>query len=1799
MADKCKSMDILKKERSQLRTSFTKAQRKLEELLSHKDEHKKSNDEAEAQLDLMRMRLEAIAEKDDAISTLLYAEEADDSVLEEEQEKVDHYQLQYFQAQKRVERERIDPEQSSSNGSVVSSVSTMKTQKYKLPVLKLKEFDGDLKNWMPFWGQFEKIHKDNSLEDIDKLGYLTMSMVPDTAGYKLVESFPATKEMYAQVIAALQARFGRSDLLTEYYIREVLKLIIDQNKDKQLCIVALYDKLQSHLRNLEALGVSSQNYAPILLPLVLSCIPEYLLQLWERSTNHKNSSVESLENLLQFLKIEVESAQKLDLAKKGFGVSTNSNNISPKAKDRRADNEPRYPTAAALVNTFPNTSCLFCARHHKSADCEHAKKLSMQERRDKVNMQRACYTCLETGHRAIQCNRQVKCMVCSGKHYAIMCSGIVRSSVPEHGHVENVTLTTVAVSCNTAMQTLIVNLIGKDNRVKPVRVLIDTGSQRSYVSEKVAKDMGYVPIDQEAVQHVLFGGGKTNVVHHNLYHINVAALDLTFKCNFKALSQDVICGSVSSVPDGPWVSELARQNIRLSDMNAGTDIDILVGSDIAGKLWTGKRVILSSGLVAMETLLGWTLCGKVPSVTSRQNSVATVVTDLFVRDASVADLWSLDVLGITDPAGKVSQAEIDKETEEHFLSTVQVNDEGRYEIRLPFVKNHPPLSSNYASAIKRLENLNKKLKQDGYFDSYQAVLDDWVSKGIVEEVPEEDLDKFSHYLPHRHVVKPNSTTPVRPVFDASAKEHDKVSLNQCLETGPNLIDKIPACLARFRKNQYGVSGDIEKAFLQISINGKDRDYLRFLWQEKDGRLKVFRHCRVVFGVSSSPFLLESCIKLHLQTILTQCKVNESPYSSDFIELLEESFYVDNCLTSLETLKDVEEFRHVASSVMNEKMFKLRGWEFSGEKSSTPTNVLGLLWNKEKDTLAINNESLLTMDLKKITKKVMLSAAHRVFDPIGMVSGFTLLPKLLIQQTWEKGLTWTEEVDESMKEKFMQWMSEVPLLSKLQIPRWAMCLKSIEKMSLHVFSDASALAYAAVVFIRIEHENDVTIQLLASRARVAPSTKTKDGMAMSIPRLELLAASIATRLCKTVVEDFKLFGIKITFWTDASTVLAWILKNEPWNVFVMNRIKEIRSLSDGCEWRHVPGELNPADLPSRGSSLKKIIQLKWWEGPSWLRGSPTHWPLPETNFNEEEVNKEKKKTVVSSTLSSTIVNTTADWYYTKFSQFKKVVRTIGWMMRFKHNTLKKDDQKCGELTAEEYSAAEKKVLMLVQKETFSDTSHPKLTTLMPFVDESGLIRLKTKVLNLPDADDFSQPIVLPNADHPVVRRLIVDVHNSNCHAGTQILMSILRKQYWILGGRRTIRAVLSSCVVCKRFLSKRMEVAPNPLPEARVNNAKIFEVTGVDLAGPLRIKSDNNGTKKVWVCLFTCAVYRAVRLELVSNISTDSFIQALKRFCSKQGRPRVIYSDNGTNFVGFDSASDRLDWDAIACYSSAIKIDWRFNPPSAPWWGGFWERLIGILKSLLRRVLGRSFVNYETMTTILCDCESVINSRPLTYMSDDVNELAVLTPAMFLHELEETNVPEFDLIETSNLQQQFKYRRDLKKQLQERFKLEYLGQLQLFSCKKKEHTVRVGDVVLIGDDNMKRIDWPYGRIVELIPGKDRKVRVVQVLTKSGVLTRPIQRLYPLETFKCPCPETAQDCLEPDNASDKGQILPSHESHQPLTDDNNQTLTAPKSGQLPEDIDIVSEDVVNGGTRLKDNVPLLTRRGRCVRKPSRFD
>ncbi|CAG7817296.1 unnamed protein product, partial [Allacma fusca] len=317
-----------------------------------------------------------------------------------------------------------------------------------------------------------------------------------------------------------------------------------------------------------------------------------------------------------------------------------------------------------------------------------------------------------------------------------------------------------------------------------------------------------------------------------------------------------------------------------------------------------------------------------------------MVATSMIGNLSIQQLWDLDVIGIQDPIITKSKKEIDEDIKSHFIQSVKINEEGRYEVELPWVMPRSSIANNWGQAVKRLVSTTKRLKESGHYEIYEEVFKDWLKEGVIEQVPDEDLNKSeAHYLPHRAVIRDDSsTTKVRPVFDASCKLAKSLSLNDCLAKGPNQLELIPDILLRFRWKQIGAIADIRKAFLMISVSQLDRDYLRFLWWENDKEtVKVMRHRRVVFGVNSSPFQLAAIIEHHL--------LNKG---TDTANLLLKSFYVDNCVISLETAEIYESFKSKAIELMAEAKMDLRLWESNlefHESGSKTSKVLGLNWDR--------------------------------------------------------------------------------------------------------------------------------------------------------------------------------------------------------------------------------------------------------------------------------------------------------------------------------------------------------------------------------------------------------------------------------------------------------------------------------------------------------------------------------------------------------------------------------------------------------------------------------------------------------------------------------------------------------------------------------------------------------------------------------------------------------------------------------------------------------------------------------------
>lgn len=1724
---------------------------KMEEFLrtrkAHRSEFKKLLEEWKAlkskdPIDKTRLRVQfvlieelyqTIFDLDQKIKENMIAEEVEEKKMEEELDAARDIRKEYETVKIEIDNFVVEKTQLAPPSEFGGSCFGDGELGMRLPKVQLKKFSGKYLDWLGFWAQFEKIHLSTRLTGSDKFQYLLMALEEGTEEYDIVSGFPQTDENYQDAVNALKRRFGNEDMLLQVYIRELLKLVISNvNNKEKLPLPTLFIKVDSHLRALKTLNLAAADPASWLFPLVESCLPDDVLINWQRGLQGKlDTSLEEptktrLDLLMEYLGKEVDIRQRLGIVREGFqttDVGGGSRALKRKmleshGGERLSGKATKVAGPVATLSGFQNVerknpSCIFCGKlGHHAKDCYSAKRLSFEARKKRAAENKLCFDCL--GNHGGRCDKKQRCSLCGGGHILNMCRQLkgaeknVQLERPQQQRKEwNSDVFTQSksnqiTSGQVSLQTLKVE-IRNGKKSKIARAFLDCGSQRSYILKSVAHELNLEKIGTEVVTHELFGGLRTERVVHDKFVIVIGSKDGTYQCQMEMRDQKEISRFLpgTCTTDQQLWRELQNNNINLTDVgDSSTTIDILIGADYYGLMLTGNIKHLELGAVAVETKLGWTLIGETErNKNFVENWKNIQCTSMSNTDYSVTQLWDMDTIGVRDPVEVITVQKTEAQEKQKFFANLTRNSDGRYVIKLPWKDYCPSLPTNIEIAKKRLESTTKKLKVLRLMETYGRLFQSWEEEGFIEKVV--DLDRGTrsiHYIPHRAVVKPSSlTTPVRPVFDASCKVGNHPSLNDCLHKGENYILLIPEVLLRFREKAIGFIADIRKAFQTIEVEEEDRDVMRFLWWAPDGGIMKYRHKRVMFGANCSPFILGAVIDYHLSHVREHQEIGKK---------LLRSLYVDNCANSEETVEEYRHFRNVSTSLLADCKMDLRMWMSNVDEFVDPAThivgVLGMQWDRKEDVLFVNVENISVPE--KITKRTVLSTVQKIFDPIGFTCPALIPMKTLLQRTWVNKLKWDESLPEEEVRTFKKWMKEVPALTQIRIPR-RMSSSEMEsgRISLHTFTDASKTSYGAVVFLRCESDHGVSVQLLAAKARVCP-VMTKDGTQkrMTIPRLELMGCLVGARLCASVKKSLGWLDIPECYWTDSSTACAWIHRNEAWGTFVGNRTNEINQLTRKEDWRHVPGTLNPADLPSRGCSPSQLLKSMWWRGPDWLYNGN----MPPAGFLEEEVNEEeiacemRQAKPGGGTVSFTMAVLN---YEERQHSFDTYVRIIGWVRRFTFNC-RNQIKRSGKLSRMELEVAEETVIRGIQEETFRDKEKDQFCGIEVFRREDGILYVKTRLVMRKDLLSVTTPYLLPGK-HPLVRQLIMDYHRKYCHAGIGFLCVKLRRKYWILQARRSIRSVVSKCMRCRRMNAKPVVTATAPLPLDRIDDVEVFQNVGVDLAGPFMLR---NG-KKTWMVIFTCAVYRAVSLDLVDSLSTSAFVKCLEVFIGKYRRPSIIYSDNGTNFRGTDNLFRKLDWSLIQEAETCKPITWKFNPPSGPWWGGWWERIIRTIKDLMTRSIGKGSLSRVEFATILKDIQEILNDRPLTYISEKTEDLEPLTPNLFLKPHGISRFPEGILLEGDKLRIRFKFLETLRKELKQRFQKEYLSLLVSKSRKKPSRTVQVGELVVVGTELKKRFMWPLGRIVEVFPGKDGVTRVARVKTQDGELLRPVQRLHPLE------------------------------------------------------------------------------------------
>ncbi|XP_066592054.1 uncharacterized protein [Prorops nasuta] len=1258
----------------------------------------------------------------------------------------------------------------------------------------------------------------------------------------------------------------------------------------------------------------------------------------------------------------------------------------------------------------------------------------------------------------------------------------------------------------------VVKIEGDNSQYIEARAILDTGSTANFITDSLIER-----IKSRATKLSLPISALNNVTT-----ISQGIINIRIKSIVNQYERELTCLVIPTISDLVPTERFPRhrlkipRNIKLADpeFHIPRPVDLLLGSGVTTSLFCVGQIRLSDhneDAYAQKTQLGWVIVGGISSTKPltplchaanirRPTNIGWITEESNSRNGTAKDL---------------------ERCEKHFKDTTRRNSDGRYVVRLPFRDTNFRLGDSKLMAMRRLSSLERKLNKNVEFKvKYDQVLNEYLHLEHAQIC--RPKSNGGYYMPHHAVIKESSdTTKVRVVFDASAKSSNGLSLNEVLMTGPTIQKKLYDHLIRFRTYKYVATADIEKMYRQVLVHNSDQQFQRFLWRQHE-QIETYQLKTLTFGISSSPYL---AIRVLHQ--LADDEIETHPRAA---KIVKEHLYVDDLLTGAGSIDELRAIRDDIIDLLSKGGFKIRQWAANSPdillgitktdihanftiKLNDTLKTLGLNWDTRTDSFSYSIAQ--GQDQKLPTKRNILSKIASIFDPLGLIGPVTLYAKKIMQDVWRHKLNWDESVPQKIYSDWLVFEKQLNAINETVFERKVISDNSRE-IQLHGFCDASGSAFGACIYVRCINDNgDVSVKLLCAKSRVAPLKPT------TIPRLELSGALLLSKLCLEATDALQCRIDNITLWSDSTIVLQWIQKSP--NIlkpYVANRVKEIQEMTKELQWRHVRSENNPADIISRGQLPGALTNNHaWFYGPAWLNQAKTEWP-EETVIISEVPELRKNVCLI-------IVPERMD-FLKKYSSYKKLLRIIAYCYRF----LSRKTKIKGTLQPDEIDRAERWVIKELQSCVFNTELQQlktrdrnlmgKFARLSPFLDEHNIIRVGGRLHKSTLTFAQKHPILLPGS-HPLTDAIIRETHEKNFHTGVLTTLSLIRQNFWILDGRNRVRKVINKCVRCIRFRPDTTHYKMGNLPSSRVRTALPFESTGVDFCGPFYTKERKYRNKtqvKTYVCVFVCMTMKAIHLEAVTDLSSDGFLAALRRFVARRGLPRHIHSDNGTNFVG---ANNKLKELYILLNSSAHKkkvtefaserrIQWHFIPPLSPHFGGLWEASVKMFKHHFKRVVGNTVFTLEQFNTFVNEIEAVLNSRPMTSLSSDPNDIIALTPAHYLIGRTFTTLPESDFSSVNeNRLAVWQHLSKMRQDFWKTWNLEYLNSLQERQKWFKDGPVlKVGMVVLIKEKHVPCFNWNLGRIEELHLGEDGIARAATIKTNAGKIKRTTKLLCPLPT-----------------------------------------------------------------------------------------
>ena len=1309
-------------------------------------------------------------------------------------------------------------------------------------------------------------------------------------------------------------------------------------------------------------------------------------------------------------------------------------------------------------------------------------------------------------------------------------------------------------SSRTALPVLAVRLRCATGKVLVTNALLDQGSSGSFLTERLAARLG-VRTERTTISIETVGTDRKTIPTAVALGLEVSSLDGD---EFHTLPTLLTIESLPVTQDDRCQSsELSSsdhlQGVHLCELDA--PVEVLLGSNCAA-LIVAREVrsppMGEEGLCAVRTHLGWYVMGCAQGTAGSGERLTVNLLRVLDTCAPQPDsgesmykkIYEQEFGDLSDDREGLSVE--DREWIDSVSSNINRDAEGHFVIPLPKA-DLGELPDSYQMASRRLESLRKRFRADSkYFEMYRGVISSLAEEGYAVPVLDETTDNPVWYLPHHGVMEPEKGK-LRVVFDCAAKSHG-VCLNDLLKGGPNLSNSLLGVLCRFREGPIAFTCDVQSMYHRVSVPEPDTHLLRFLWfrdSDPEGEVQVWKMTCHVFGAVSSGSVASFALGC--------CAEEGRSRFPEAADALIRKTYVDDVLCATDSVEsavklagDLKElcrtgafnmtkYKSNSPDVLRRIPIQDRGRsvkELDLDKDSLGSDrALGLRWSMEDDYFFFQ----FCNRQKPVTRRGILSTVSSIFDPLGVVSPVTLLGRSLLQKLCAVSCGWDDPLPDVMASEWKEWLT---MAVELDLVRLGRCITGppgeVLTTQMHVFADASESAYSAVAYLvtevrTCEGTTERVVQFLMGKSLVAPVRF------VSIPRLELAAAVLAVKVRRALVRELDTVFDSFHMWTDSMVVLGYVRnRSTRFKTYVANRVTYIHDGSLVREWAYVPSDLNPADVGSRGCHPAGLDP--WLSGPGFLRGGMSEWPT-EPTVQAAVPECEVRPSPVALVCVDGGAESPCSVLIGHFSSFYRLKRAVAWLRRFigvikdgsfrrwctrRRGLRRRESSGERALAVSDLRAAERAVLRYVQRSSIPEfpdrgddgpvsvRKSSVLSQLHPAMMD-GLLVVGGRLSRSDSvSEEMKHPVILPRRHH-VTRLVIRDAHEKVGHEGRDHTFWEVRKRYWIVGAGPEVRRVIRSCVTCRRVNARPQQQLMAELPQERVSaETPAFYSVMLDVFGPIIVKAGRVERKRYGL-MCVCTVTRAVHVEILDSLRTDSLINAVRRIGARRGPIRRIRSDMGTNLTGADrelrKSLSEVSQDDLQRSALKYNIDWTFNPPTASHFSGGVERQIRTFRKIWRSMPLQQRVDEESLNTLFCEIEMIMNSRPLTYVSTSSGDIEPLTPSHLLFLRGNAGPIPGDYDETDSLsRRRWRHVQYLAQQFWVRWKREYLLSLQCRQRWTREvSNMQSGDVVLLVDHDVPRGQWQMGRIVKALPSQDGLVR--KALVKTGVSTylRPIHKM----------------------------------------------------------------------------------------------